>query len=905
MKRKRTLRQDLGLKLMALYILFVGPVVVGILYIANTTQASLESNVRAADLALARSIAQETDFTLRNALRAVRQLGSYPEVLEANIPEMENIFADFASARPDVNLVYRLAADGIMLYHYPAGVQSTIGVDFSFRDYFQRAQTTSHALISKGRISPTTQQPVATAVQPLWSDEGEFLGVVATNMRLDALSQTLVQIAREYPPEEGFNVVIIDAANQIIATPRQEDLLTLFPAELNAISQQVLHGRVDSLIAQGPDGIERLYSFVPVNSAGWGVVVSRPTAAAFATPRAFYASALITLGVFLIGGLIFWIGLLRLVVQPLAQIATYSRNIPARQAGLSVEPHASIEPISRRTDQVGHLARSLLRMEQDIEARLNELSTLLDTSAAVVSSLDTQTVLNRILEQVERLMAVRMSAIIGLDERRGIFRVQASRGLSQNYVQQIAISPTEPHSVSLRALRSGEPIQISDTETNPGFKANRPRARAEGYRSVLAIPLKTNYAPPSVLLVFRPEPHVFDEQEISLLRNFANHAAMAIENAVLYTRSDARLQEQTRRLEALIQSLDDAIILEDLHKRVIYANRRVAILCGLSDEKIIGMPIEEVFRCLAAQSPQAEQTLKDLLETIDTPAETSRSVEITIQRRGRTRWLRMHTFTVTDAHGITIGLGQLLHDITADRELDRMKSNLISTVSHELRTPLASIKGYATTLLAEDVEWEPQAQREFLTIISQETDRLSELVSDLLDLSRIDAGNLRVKRTLCDLKELIDHAVARTNPPPGDRLRLNIPSDLPPLPVDQRRIEVVLRNLIENAVKYGGEDSPITVEAECLDGKVIVRVADEGPGVPPAERERIFESFYRIDNRLSRRASGAGLGLAICKGFVQAHGGEIWLEERAKGACFAFSLPLHPDGEDDEKGAIE
>jgi len=241
--------------------------------------------------------------------------------------------------------------------------------------------------------------------------------------------------------------------------------------------------------------------------------------------------------------------------------------------------------IARRRDQIGHLARSLIRMEDAIEARLNELSTLLETSAAVVSTLDSKTVLNRILEQVERLLDVRMSAIIGLDERHRVFRAQASRGLSRNYVEQIAIPPTEPHSVSLRALRSGEPIQISDTETNPSFKANRPRARAEGYRSVLALPLNTNYAPPSVLIVFRPEPHVFNEQEISLLRNFANHAAMAIENAALYARSDMRLQEQTRRLEALIQSLNDAIILEDPDKRVIYANRRVEALTGLSADE--------------------------------------------------------------------------------------------------------------------------------------------------------------------------------------------------------------------------------------------------------------------------------------------------------------------------------
>ena len=424
---------------------------------------------------------------------------------------------------------------------------------------------------------------------------------------------------------------------------------------------------------------------------------------------------------------------------------------------------------------------------------------------------------------------------------------------------------------------------------------------------MLALPLNTNYAPPSVLIVFRPEPHVFNQQEISLLRNFANHAAMAIENAALYARSDMRLQEQTRRLEALIQSLNDAIILEDPEKRVIYANRRVEALTGLSADEIIGASIESIFERLAAKSSRPAETLKKLTGLIDhgePEAHTSHSPnpEIALLHEGRNLWLRLYTFTVTDAHNVPIGRGQLLQDITADRELDHMKSNLISTVSHELRTPLASIKGYATTLLAEDVKWDPAAQREFIAIISREADRLSTLVNDLLDLSRIDAGSLKVRRVQCDLTELIYNAIQRTDPPPGNRVQVQVPANLPPIPVDRRRLEVVLRNLIENAVKYAGETSPIYILADYDDENVIVRVADEGPGIPGEESEQIFESFYRVDNRLSRTASGAGLGLAICKGFIQAHGGEIWLEERQRGACFAFSLPRHPNGDEIEEG---
>ncbi|MEN8172926.1 MAG: ATP-binding protein, partial [Chloroflexota bacterium] len=488
------------------------------------------------------------------------------------------------------------------------------------------------------------------------------------------------------------------------------------------------------------------------------------------------------------------------------------------------------------------------------------------------------------------LLNVKMSAIIALDEKQGNYRAQTSRGLSKDYINKILIDPSDSQSITLRALRDNEPLQISDTETNPAYITRRKRARAEGFRSILVIPLKTLYAPPSALLVFRPDPHVFTDQEINLLSNFANHAAMAIENAVLYARSDMQLQEQTRRLEALIQSLSDGLILEDTGGHVIYANRRVGELADMPTSEIVGSKINKVIERILQKTSDpknAKQKFQAILNNQDIYGP-----EISLPFEGRTHWLRLHAFNVNDNHGVPIGRGQLLHDITADRELDRMKSNLISTVSHELRTPLASIKGYATTLLAEDVEWDLDSQHEFLSIISDEADRLSNLVNELLDLSRIEAGNLTVKRQMCNLKDLIDKAAQHAEPAPGERLRVTLPSKLPAVEVDQRRIKVVLRNLIENATKYSGNETPIHISAAVEKNDIIVRVKDEGPGIPDQEQQRIFESFYRVENGLARTASGAGLGLAICQGFIHAHGGQLWLEPSVQGACFAFSLPL-------------
>jgi len=231
-------------------------------------------------------------------------------------------------------------------------------------------------------------------------------------------------------------------------------------------------------------------------------------------------------------------------------------------------------------------------MRDSIAERMKEQATLLETSTAVVSTLDPETVLNSILEQMGRLLSIKMYAVISLDESNGSFRIRAGRGLSKQFIEQLSIQPTEPDAVTIRAIHAKEPIQVSDTETDPSYAIRKQRARAEGYRAILAVPLNTQHAPPTALLVFHPTPHVFTHNEIQLLTSFANHAAMAIENAMLYERSDMRLREQTHRLEALVQSLHDGLILSDLKGTVIYANKRIGELAELSTKALTGMHVD-------------------------------------------------------------------------------------------------------------------------------------------------------------------------------------------------------------------------------------------------------------------------------------------------------------------------
>jgi PAS domain S-box-containing protein len=879
---------------MMFYIIFVGLMVVMTLLFARSTRRRLEADIKAADLALARSIATETDVEMRNALQAVQELSKTEEVLRADRDGMERLFKTVMKARPDISYIHRLNSQGFMLFHYPFGPTSLIGSDLSYQNYFQRAQVTTRALISKGSISPITNQPVASAVMPLWDERAHFIGLIATNIKLESLSLTLQKIANEYGQGEELQVVIIDSTRQIIAHPDPTQLLTDMPVSQSIIVDAVLLGKVSNIISTDDSGREFLYSYVPISRSGWGVIVSRPTSTAFASIQTFYRGVLLILIVFVAVGIIFWMGLNRQAIRPLGMLVDYSQTI-GQDFGISANQRDHLEYLSQRRDQVGNLTKSLVRMENAIESRLNELSTLLQTSVYVLSSLDSQTVLSRILNRVEQLLSVEMSALVALDERQGIFRVQASHGFSKDYIDSLAISPNDPNSATSRAIRNGTPIQVSDTETDPLFITPRERARYAGYRSILAIPLNTQHAPPSALLIFRPDPHEFTDQEITLLSNFANQAAMAIENAALYARSDTRLQEQTRRLEALIQSLNDGLILENLAGRILYANRSACEWVGLHHEDVVGSSLENFIQQLLKKALDPDTAAQEIQSTIDSKGEEF--AEISLSHNGEESQLRIRNFSVTDSKNLTIGSGQILQDITADYELDRMKSSLISTVSHELRTPLASIKGYTTTLLADDVEWDLKSQRDFLQIISDETDRLSILVHDLLDLSRIEAGDTNVVLSECDFPELVVRAAQRAQPQPGNRLRVNFSPDLPLLEIDVRRIEVVMRNLIENATKYSRPDSPILVTAEMNNGNLIVQIEDEGPGIPDEESKRIFDSFYRLEDGITHHIPGLGLGLSICQGFIRAHGGKIWTEACDTGACIAFSLPGFPSSE--------
>jgi K+-sensing histidine kinase KdpD len=247
---------------------------------------------------------------------------------------------------------------------------------------------------------------------------------------------------------------------------------------------------------------------------------------------------------------------------------------------------------------------------------------------------------------------------------------------------------------------------------------------------------------------------------------------------------------------------------------------------------------------------------------------------------------------------IAVRNAQLYEDASsarALRELDAMRTDFLANVSHELRTPLAVIKGSANSLLQPDVIFDEQTRRDFLVSIDKDADTLTRLVDDLLMISRLEADALEVRKkpsrlsdVIYAIKDRLDNITIR------HRLHIDIKEELPPLEIDDVRIAEVLTNLVENAAKFSDDNTNIYVQAQNGGKEICVSVADEGIGIPPELHQRIFERFFQGEGRKAGRRKGAGLGLAICQGIIEAHGGKIWVEsEPGQGAKFCFSLPLN------------
>ncbi|HEX4207125.1 MAG TPA: ATP-binding protein [Ktedonobacteraceae bacterium] len=352
------------------------------------------------------------------------------------------------------------------------------------------------------------------------------------------------------------------------------------------------------------------------------------------------------------------------------------------------------------------------------------------------------------------------------------------------------------------------------------------------------------------------------------------------------------LTKEQGRLAAIFHSSTEGILTVDTALRIIDFNPAMEHFTGWRESEVLGRFYFDVLRPKDRHGNELGLEASPILQAFAGQQVTQR--EMMISARDGQRFLVLVTAScVRSARGEPMNGILNVRDVTRERQQEEQRSTFISVISHELQTPIAIIKGYASTLTRPDASFDSKTLHPRLTAMEEEADRLNKLVGNLLYASRIQAGGLQMDVTSLDLGPVIHGMVRRfrvKNPEASFALKLS--PDLPTVMADRERIEEVLQNLIENALKYSPHQRCVEIACNATSTEVIVSVSDSGMGISLREQEHIFERFHRVGEPLAQATPGAGLGLYICRAIVEAHGGRIWVESTLRqGSTFSFSLP--------------
>jgi two-component system phosphate regulon sensor histidine kinase PhoR len=341
------------------------------------------------------------------------------------------------------------------------------------------------------------------------------------------------------------------------------------------------------------------------------------------------------------------------------------------------------------------------------------------------------------------------------------------------------------------------------------------------------------------------------------------------------TTIDAQAQQQV-----LFNSMLEGLLLLDRNRKIYLANRAFKNLFGLKIE-LRGKTVMEALRF---------HELDELVKRVEADQQVF-NYELKLPELNE-RWLQVNAAVINNSAGEREGTILVFHDLTRLKQLERTREEFVANVSHELRTPLSLIKGYVETLL-DGARNDPAIAERFLKIIERNTQRLDLLIQDLLTISALESERIKLNLQPVELRPLVEKIFSDLKPP-ADNKNIELSDELPELTAtaDVNRLEQVLANLVDNAIKYGRAQGKVVVGGKKLDdGKLEIFVQDDGPGIPAEALDRVFERFYRVDKARSRDQGGTGLGLSIVKHIVQAHGGEVWVKsELGKGATFFFTL---------------
>ncbi len=546
--------------------------------------------------------------------------------------------------------------------------------------------------------------------------------------------------------------------------------------------------------------------------------------------------------------------------------------------GMGLYMHHLRQVLAQERADLASKTEILQRTASDLGARVLELRALQEVAHHLSMSLHLEETLAVIGQRARELFGARHAAILVAEEdgttwRWGYVDGDTSGGESLPSPSMFILPDEDPAHVRVLTVRNRE-------TPHPLARALRP---LWGNLDLIVIPLITRGRQVALLVLGCSEEELaFGERQEQLAESFAFLAATAIENARLYE----NVLEQRQELEAVLKGIGDAVVVTDPELTILLANpvavRTLRLPSSPEGQNLAHAVTNDDFLDLIRRAfkDEGDVIVEDV--TFEFPGEKPRTFQaVTSAVRGHTRAARA---------AVTV-----LRDVTAQKELERMKSNFLSVVSHELKTPLHSIKGFVEIIRMGKAGPITDLQADFLTTVKEQTQVLQRMIDDLLVFSRLETGRLRLHIEDVSLAAIAAGVVQKLTPLAEEKslhLETRIPDDFPDVEGDYMRLEQVLTNLVENAIKFTPAGGRVLIDGQDLGERVRVWVADTGIGIPESERERIFDRFYQVDASERRAYRGAGLGLTICKHIVLRHHGHIWVESApGEGSTFYVELP--------------
>jgi len=510
--------------------------------------------------------------------------------------------------------------------------------------------------------------------------------------------------------------------------------------------------------------------------------------------------------------------------------------------------------------------------------RVRQRDYLLEIGRAITQELDLDKLLARILDIAAEMLAGQ-AGLIALRKEEGGWAVTASHGIPSTFLNYL-----DPLLASIPDY--DDPAQFELPKIN-SILQQVTRIATLGLLGGVGLPLIFRGQVIGIIFIFRNYSTRFSSNDQALLQSFADQAAIAVHNAQLYT----QVRREKQRMDTLLDSAADGILILSSDHRVERCNPAFVQLSGSTLNQIVGESHTSIIRWSRIESGH---TLEDA-EAGGWPLTPNATfyVEGDLERPNLSPLPVGITYApLFSPEGVLLNIIATVRDITHFRQADELKSTFISVISHELKTPVALIKGYVGTLRREDATWDREIIQDSLAVIEEETDRLTELIENLLDATRLQTGSLSLNRSDVSLAKTADRVAERFRTQVTKHtIIVDFPPNFPAIWCDEDRIEQVFYNLLSNAIKYSPNGGEIRISGQIRTKQVIVCVSDEGPGIAPGDIPHVFDRFYRSSDA-SRKTKGAGLGLFLVRAVVEAHNGRIWVDPQPeRGARICFSLP--------------